>query len=118
MNGDELESFVGVVVLVRVSITVVKHHDQKQCREEMYFILKLSGDIPSVGVGGNGEEWRLNAKTQGRNLEVETEAETMEEYCVLACSSWFAQFCFLKPFRTTCPCYHHQWAGPSPSITN
>lgn len=80
-----------VAVLVRVSITVVKHNDQKQCGEEMVFCL------PTL------RSYSITEGIQGKNLEVETEAEAMEKCFLLACSSWFAQLCFLKPFRTLCP---------------
>ena len=33
--------------------------------------------------------------SQGRNLEVGTKAEAMEECCLLACTSWFVQPAFL-----------------------
>lgn len=33
--------------------------------------------------------------TQGKNLEVETKADALEECCLLACSLWLAQAAFL-----------------------
>jgi hypothetical protein len=41
--------------------------------------------------------------SQGRNLETEIEAETMEEHCLLACYWWPFQFAVLCPPRTTLP---------------
>ena len=37
----------------------------------------------------------VKAGTQGRNLEAETEAETTEEHCLVACFFWLAHPAFL-----------------------
>lgn len=42
----------------------------------------------------NLESWTWRQEPRGRKLEIGTEAETMEEFCLLACSSWLAQFPF------------------------
>ena len=56
------------------------HHDQKQLREErVYFSLQLPSQTLSLR--------EIGARTQGRNLEAEADAETMEECCLLVSSS-------------------------------
>lgn len=60
-----------------------------------YFILQFWDHSLSLG--------EVKARSLRRNLEVETEAEAMEECSLLTCSSWFAQLYCLKPTRTTCP---------------
>lgn len=61
-----------------------KTHDQKQPGEEkVYFILQLNSS---------------SSGTQYRNPEAETDAETMEELYLLACS-----VCFLILQRITSP---------------
>jgi hypothetical protein len=68
------------VVLLRTSIAVIKHNDQKELwKERLYFGLLLSGHTPQLR--------EIGAETQGRNLGAGTEAEAMEECCSLACSS-------------------------------
>jgi hypothetical protein len=57
----------------------MKHHEQKLLREEkVYFALYLSAHSPSLT--------EVRAGTQHRNIEAGTEAETMEERCLLVCS--------------------------------
>lgn len=61
-----------------------KHHDQRQLGEErVCFSLQFSGHTLS--------QRENRAGTQGRNLKVGAEAETMEKYCLLACSPWLVQ---------------------------
>lgn len=56
-----------------------RDHDQKQGGgETVYFILKVSGCSPSL-----------------REVRARSEAEAMEEHCLLACSPWLAQSVFL-----------------------
>lgn len=63
--------------MVRVSITVVKYHDQKPLEEKGFIsISSLQSIIRGI---------------QGRNLEPGTEAEATEEYCLLTCSLWPAK---------------------------
>lgn len=55
-------------VLVRVSVPVIEHHDQKKLEEEkVYFNLDFSGHILS--------RWNAGTETQGRNMDIGTEAE-------------------------------------------
>ena len=96
--------------LSRISIPSIKHYDWKKFVEEMAFLvfwlLSNSPFLKEVGAG-----------TQSRNLEAETEAEVMEERCLLACSSWLCSTCF--PIS---PCLGgataHSGQGPLTSITN
>lgn len=73
-------------VLVRVTISVIKHHDQTQLGEEgVHFgLFSTALSIKS------GQELK-----QGGNLESGTEAQALEEYCSLAYSSWLAQAALL-----------------------
>lgn len=41
---------------------------------------------------------KVKAGIHGRDLDIETEAEVMEEYCLLAYSSWLAQCVFLATY--------------------
>jgi hypothetical protein len=70
---------------VKVTIAVMKHHDQKQ-----------------PGLGRKGFVWltysesenplrEVNELNPGRNLEIGTDAEAVEGCCLVACSSWLAQ---------------------------
>jgi hypothetical protein len=55
---------------------------------------------------------------QGRNLEAETDAETMEECCLLACFTRACSACFLQNPGTPVQGWHHpKWAGLYPVIT-
>ena len=72
-------------VLARVSVAVVKHHNQKQLGEGMFPLVVCSPASQEVRVG-----------TPGINLEAGADAEASVEACyILACSSWFAQRDFL-----------------------
>ena len=62
--------------LVRVSIAVIKHHDQNQ------FVFHFTA-YPSYRKDGGG--------TQGRNLEAGTDIEAVEECYLLALSPWLVQ---------------------------
>lgn len=59
--------------VVRVSVAVMKHHDEKQLREEklIFLILVNHGLIRS-----SGEELK-----QGKNLEIGADVEAMEGCC-------------------------------------
>lgn len=57
-------------------VIIIDPHDQKLLgKERVYLSLQLSA--------------------QGRNLEIDTEAEAMEECCLLVCSFWLFQFALL-----------------------
>lgn len=54
---------------------------------------------------------KARAGPQGSNLGTGTEAETREESCVLACSSWLAHYaCLYAPGPPAGGCYHPQWS--------
>lgn len=63
--------------IVRFFIVVRKYHDQKQ----------LERSLPDSSM-------ELRPGTQGRNLKAGAEAEAMEEFGLLPCSSWLAQSAF------------------------
>lgn len=75
-------------------------HDQKQFgKERVYLSLQLS--------------------TQGRNLEIDTEAEAMEECCLLVSSLWLFQFALLyTPGPLDQGSTSHSNLGPLTSILN
>lgn len=64
-----------------LSIALITTMAKPTWRGGDYFILQI---IPSL----------KEAKTQGRNWDSGTEAKTMEEYCLLACSPWLTYFAF------------------------
>jgi hypothetical protein len=66
-----------------VTIAMIKHHNQSNLgrKEFIGFILPHHS---------SSSKSRQELK-EGRNLEVVADTETMEEWCFLACSSWFAQ---------------------------
>ena len=65
-------------ILVRVTLAVMEHHDQKQLGEQrVYFIHNSLFILKSSG----GQE--LN---QGRNLEAGVDAWAVKGCCLLACS--------------------------------
>lgn len=73
---------------LRVSIAVIKYHDQKQLeKERISFILQFSDHTPSLR--------KVRTGTQGRKLVTGTSAEAIEECCLLTCCPWFAQPAFL-----------------------
>jgi hypothetical protein len=52
-------------------------------------LLKLTGYLPSSG--------KVREGVQSKNLEAGTEAEAMEEWCLLACFPWVAHLsCSLR----------------------
>lgn len=90
-----------VAVSVRVSMAATEHHEQKQLEEERAY---FSPPFHTTVRAGTGD----------RNLEVCTEAGTMEECCLLACSWWLAQPAFLGSIEpSTQKWFHPQWAEPS-----
>lgn len=72
-------------VLVRVSITVIKHHEQRQLGKGF-----ISTD--------SSASWCIPEGCQEWNLEIGADVEAMEECCVLACSP-----CFLIAPSTASP---------------
>ena len=75
-------------VLVKVTIAVMKYHDQSNlmCGGGGFILLVVPyNSSPSKAV-----------HYQGQDLGAGAEAEAMEGYCLLACSSWFAQPAFLQ----------------------
>lgn len=76
-------------VMVQVSVTVVKYHDQKPLEEKGFIsVSSLQSIIRGI---------------QGRNLEPGTEAEATQEYGLLACSLWPAKPASLYDPGTACP---------------
>ena len=72
------------MVLGRVTIAAMKHHDQKQLGEErVYFILQF------IGKGSHSSNSRQPA----------TETEAMEEHCLLACSVLISQLSYTPQDR-------------------
>ena len=68
-------------VLVRLSIAVIKHHNQKQLEEErVYFSLHRPATVPS------GMEVR--AEILGMDLDSGANAEATGGYGFLACNPW------------------------------
>lgn len=66
----------GVAVSVSVTIAVMKHHDPKQAGEEwVCFAYTSISELIIEGSQGRTGRWR----------------QELEERCLLACSSWFAQ---------------------------
>jgi hypothetical protein len=76
-------------VMVRVSITVIKHHIQSELGRKGFSWLILLHGSPTL------KEARQELK-QGRNLEAGADAEAMGGCCLLACSSRLAQPAFLR----------------------
>jgi hypothetical protein len=69
-----INSLIPISVLVRVSIALIKHHDQKQLEEvRAYFILQ--GTVHHPG-------------KPGQKLKAGTDEEATEECRLFACSSW------------------------------
>lgn len=53
-------------------------------------------------------------RIQSKNLEAETEAQTLEECCLLDHSPGSCSACLLKKPKTCCERWHHpQWTDPS-----
>lgn len=78
-----------------VSAKLIKHSNQKQHRgKKGLFKLALPGNSPLLR--------ELRPETPGRNLKTETKIETMEEWCLLACSFTHAQLtCLYIPATST-----------------
>ena len=82
------------LTIVRFYIAVIKVHGHKQLGEErVYFSVTLRSYATAEG-------------SQGRNLVAGAEAEAMEEYFLLACSSWLAPPAFLEHPRLTAQGWH------------
>jgi len=94
-----------LTVLVRITIAVMKHHDQSNLRRKGLTGLTLPHCSPSL------KEIRTRTQT-GQKEEVGTDAEVLEECCLLACSSTQAQPAFLQtPVQGMAT---PTWAGHSP----
>ena len=88
-------------VLVRVSIVMIEHHDQKQLGEERVYF-----SLPST-------PWSIIKGSQGRNLKAGIKTYSTGVLLIgllpMTCSA-----CFLTHLTGTCPWRHcQQWAGPS-----
>lgn len=59
-------------LLVRISVPVTKHHEQKQVRKERVYLASVS---PSLFISEDGQD-------RNRNLEIGADAEGME-WCPL-----------------------------------
>lgn len=91
------------ILLLRVSILVIKHHDQEQVgKERVYFIFLV------VYYQG-----KVRPETQRWNLEAGTEIKVREECCLLACSSSLALVCFLLIYLLIFTCTGILSAGMS-----
>jgi hypothetical protein len=67
-----------------VSVTAMKHHDQKASGEvESLICVILSYHTPSLQ--------KVQERKQGWNLKARADAEVLEEWCLLACFSSLAQ---------------------------
>lgn len=75
-----------VCLLFNVTITVMKHHFQSNLGKNNLFHSQFH-----VRVNQLGQELE-----QGRDLDVGADAETTEEYCLLACFSRLSQLLFLQ----------------------
>lgn len=78
-----------------LSFALVKHSDQNPDRGRIVLIWLIYPDHRS-----SSREAR--AGIQSRNLEAGTEAQTIEERCLLACSAHLCTACFPTQPRTTC----------------
>lgn len=76
---------------LRFSVSVVKHHSQKQLVEERFYFV-YSSTARSIGEG-----------RQDKNLEAGTEGQTTEESYLLAFASCGLTACFLRAPRSTSP---------------
>lgn len=74
-------------VLLGVSIAVITHHYQKQLRGKGFF------HLTTLRLYSITEPCQTGA--QGKNLAEETDAETIEYCCLLACCSQLASSAFL-----------------------
>lgn len=88
-------------VLIRVTIAVLKHHDQKQPGEKRVYLTYM--------FWAHWGKLSRNSKT-GRNLEIGVDAEAMED-CI-----WLAPHGLLRAPKTTC--LRIAWARFPESITN
>jgi len=100
-------------VLVRVTMAVMKHHDQR-ANWEGKGLLGLHFQIVVHHRRKSGQEL-----TQDRNLEAGADAEAVEEGCLLACFPWLSQPASYRtqdhqPRDGTA----HSGLGPPSSITN
>jgi hypothetical protein len=88
--AEDLIWFLTPIVLVRVTIGVMRHHDQEQVGKERVYLVYTS--TPQFIIKG----CRKRNLKQGSMLEAGADAEDMEGCCLLACSPWLAQPAFLQ----------------------
>lgn len=60
----------------------------------------------------------LTGHTEGRNFKAGTEAEAMQEICLLACLPVTCSTCFLIQLKATCPGVALPLGGLDPSTPN
>lgn len=86
------------VLLGRVSIASIKHHDLKLFREEkIFFHITLPSSTPLLR--------RVGQKSM--NKEAVTEVETMRKQGLMSCFSWFAQPAFSYNPEQPAMGWHH-----------
>lgn len=97
-------------VLVRVPISVRKHQEQKQLGDKnSLFHLTTHNSLTEQNQG----------RTSNWNVETRTDDEAMDEYHLLACSSWNVQPCFLyTQYQIPRGSTTHSGLGSPISITN
>ena len=76
-------SWSNLIVLVRVTIAMMKHHDQKQDGEESIYLAYTSRAQSIFG------------ESRDKNLEAGADPETMMGLFLMACFPWLAQLAFL-----------------------
>ena len=106
-----------IIVLFRVSIAAMKHHNQKASWEKRVYLAYASvllviteGNRAGTHTGQDpGGSWR-----NPEDPEAGAEAEAMEKCGSLACFPWLTQSAFLEnPGPAAQRLYHSPKAGPS-----
>ena len=88
---------VTISFLIRVSIAVMKHHDQNaSLRAKGLFGLNFSVEV---------HQWRKSGQKhkQSRIRDAGADAEAIERCCLLPCFPWLYQLTFLREPRTSSP---------------
>ena len=92
------------IVLVRVTVAVMKHHDQKQVGEKRVYLTYISTSIVHH-LEKSGQELK-----QDKNLETGADVVAMEKFCLF----YLLALHGVEPSTTS-----SGWLAPSPaSITN
>lgn len=78
-----LSSSPSLVVVIFFLISAIKHLDQQQFRKERVYVAHTF------------VSQFITEERQNRKFKAGTEAEGMEECCLLACSTWLVQSIFL-----------------------